>query len=337
MDKCVTACYTQLMRLHCIQLALLFLLLPGGGAAASTPRATSAEVESIYEQARAMLEDRSIQNVESVPLLLETCVRELHPEANRLLMDVFEGKFKGLDTNPEQAYRLARGLAGTDKLDQLSPECQELRTEAMFRLALYLEKGFGCQINRNEACRWMQKAAMRGLPQARAEFARYLMQGTGTRQDAAQAWELLHTLALRHPDTPNLFFYMGHMCFHGIGMPRDARKAFELFRMGARMNDARCLNNLGSMFEQGYPTPRDPENAYQLYRMAANLGNREASANMQRLAFKEGIRASSRSSTPIRKRIDHATLHLIHALPVTEETRDRLRYWLLLNNETQAS
>ena len=88
---------------------------------------------------------------------------------------------------------------------------------------------------------------------------------------------------------------------------------------------------------KGYPAPRNPEYAYQLYRMAANLGNREASANMQRLAFKEGIRASSRSSTPVRTRIDNATLHLIRALPVTEETRDRLRYWLLLENHSSNS
>ncbi len=335
MDKWRAACYTQDMQLCIFQLILLLVLLPGGAVQAAQERATNAEVESIYEQARAMLEDRSIQNVESVPLLLETCVRELHPDANRLLMDVFEGKFKGLPATPEQANRLAQGLSETDRLDELGMEHQELRTEAMFRLALYLEKGYGGPADKAEACRWMQKAASRGLPQARAEYARYLMLGTGTRPDSRQAWEILHTLATRHPDTPNLFFYMGHMCLQGIGMPRNSRKAFELFRMGARMNDARCMNNLGSMFEKGYPAPRNPESAYKLYRMAANLGNREASANMQRLAFKEGIRASSRSSTPVRKRIDNATLHLIHALPVTEETRERLRYWLLMDYESR--
>ena len=107
-------------------------------------------------------------------------------------------------------------------------------------------------------------------------------------------------------------------------MPKNSRKAFELFRMGAILNDAQCLNNLGAMFEKGYPTPRDPESAYRLYRKAANLGNKEASANMQRLAFKEGIRASHISSTPIRKRIDNATLRLIHALPVPPRVRGRL-------------
>ena len=311
-------------------LPLLLLFLTLGRVATATPESvTRAEVDSMYEQARAMLEDRSIQNVESVPLLLETCVRELHPEATLLLMDVFEGKFKGLVANPEQATRLARGMANAAALDDSSPEAFDLRTEAMFRLALYLEKGSGCKADADEACQWMQKAARRGLPQAGVEHARYLMLGIGTPADPQRAWDILHEQALRHPATPNLFFYMGHMCAQGIGMKANARKAFELFRLGARLHDARCLNNLGSMFEKGYPPPRNPENAYKLYRMAANLGNREASANMQRLAFKEGIRASHRSATPIRKRIDNATQHLILALPVSDDTRERLRYWLL--------
>ena len=118
------------------------------------------------------------------------------------------------------------------------------------------------------------------------------------------------------------------MCAHGIGMPRNARKAFELYRRGAVQNDARCLNNLGAMFEYGYPTPRNTENALRLYRKAANQGNREASANMQRLAFKEGIRAQVLSATPPRRRIDNATLRIIQALPVSEYTRERLRMWL---------
>ena len=337
MDKCVTACYTQDMPLRRFVLILMAPLLTGAGAGAAPSPVTRADVESMYEQARARLEDRAIQNGESVPLVLETCVRELHPEANRLLMDVFEGKFRGLKANPEQANRLARGLAESSKLDRMKPEYRDLRTDAMFRLARYLEKGYGCKGDKTEACHWMQHAAERGMPEARAEYARYLMLGTGVQRDPGKAWDLLHTLALKQPETRNVFFYMGYMCAQGIGMPRHSRKAFELFRMGAKMKDARCLNNLGTMFEKGYPAPRNPEYAYQLYRMAANLGNREASANMQRLAFKEGIRASSLSSTPIRTRVDNATLHLIRALPVTEETRDRLRYWLLLEKTSSDS
>lgn len=291
------------------------------------------DVEGMYVQARAMLEDRSIQDVSSVPMLLETCAREGHTEATLLLLDVYDGKFKGLPSNPEHALRLTRTLAGEEKLDSLS-NGSKLRTEAMFRLALLLEKGIGCQPDKPEAYTWIQQAAYRGMPRAKVEEARYLMNGIGTEKNPERAWTILYKQAKKNPRTPHLFFYMGHMCAHGLGMPRDARKAFELYRLGGILNDAQCLNNLGTMFENGYPTPRDYETAYRLYRKSANLGNKEASANMQRLAFKEGIRASNKSSTPYRKRVDNATLHLIRALPVTDRTRELLHSWLLISPET---
>ena len=322
------------MQMH-HRLQLLFLLTAGSfcAHAQKSNSLSQWDVEGMYVQAKAMLEDRSIQNVETVPLLLETCTREGHPEATRLLLDVYEGKFKGLEPNLKQAAHMARNLAETAKLDRTAAGNAAIRTEAMFRLATYLENGSGCKVNKKEAFEWMQKAARRGMPEAKVEEARFLISGGGIKSDPAKAWQLLHSQARENPKTPHLFFYMGYMCAQGIGMPRDARKAFELFRMGARLDDARCLNNLGAMFEKGYPTPRDPETALRLYRKAAYLGNKEASANMQRLSFKEGIRASNLSSTPPRKRIDNATQHLINALPVTEETRERLRAWLLLNPE----
>lgn len=334
MDKMRAACYTMGMQCGKAQVWLMLFLTGLGCAQAAT--LSDWDVEGMYVQARAMLEDRSIQNVQSVPMLLETCAREGHTEAARLLLDVYEGNFKGLDANHERAAHLARSLAESTALDQRVRRGSSMRTEAMYRLALYLEKGLGCPASEQEAYLWMERAARRGMSQARVEQARYLMNGTGTSADPARAWQLLREEARENPGTPNIFFYMGHLCERGKGMPRNPRKAFELYRMGARLNDAQCLNNLGAMFEKGYPTPRDPETALKLYRKAANLGNRQASANMQRLAFKEGIRANSRSSTPASRRIDNATRHIIRALPVTEDTRLRLGDWLLFTPDEDA-
>lgn len=337
MDKARAACYTEHMH-RCLTLLMLLLSLPlaAGEEARLGNRLSQWDVEGMYVQAKAMLEDRSIQNVEAVPMLLETCAREKHLEAALLLIDVYEGKFKGLEANPEKATSQARAMAESRQLDQISHEGRAIRTEAMYRLALYLEKGSGCEINKPEAFRWMQMAAERRMPRARVELARYLMTGMGIKPAPEKAWGLLHQQAREAPRTPHLFFYMGYMCAQGLGMPRNPRKAFELFRMGAMLNDARCLNNLGAMFEKGYPTPRDPENALRLYRKAANLGNREASANMQRLSFKEGIRAQHLSTTPNETRIDNATMRIIRALPVSEHTRDRLKGWLLLTRDQDA-
>lgn len=338
MDKRRGACYTlgmQAARRATAALAALTGLLVFRVSAAEN--LSQWDVEGMYVQARAMLEDRSIQNVASVPMLLETCAREGHAEATRLLLDVYEGKFKGLEANLSQAAHLARALAESQRLDQVVRGGSSMRTEAMFRLALYLEKGSGCEASPAEASEWMERAARRGMPRARVELARYLMNGSGVKADPQRAWKLLHTEARENPETPHIFFYMGYMCERGVGMPRSPRKAFELYRMGARLNDAQCLNNLGTMFEKGYPTPRDTETALRLYRKAAHLGNKQASANMQRLAFKEGIRAGNLSSTPATERIDNATLRIIQALPVTEDTRERLRDWLRLTRSPEDS
>lgn len=323
----------QLRHILCLLPILLAGLVQGSPAPGNTLSQT--DVGNMYAHAREMLEDRSIQDVSTVPLLLETCTREGHPDAARLLMDVYEGKFKGLEANAKQAAHLARSLAESPRLDRAKPELRKVRTEAMYRLALYLEKGTGCTANKQEAYQWMHKAALRGMSQAKVEEARYLMCGNGVSANPQLAWQILRSQAEAKdaPETPHLFFYMGYMCAQGIGMPRNARLAFELYRHGARLNDARCLNNLGTMFEKGYPTPRNSENALKLYRKAAHLGNREASANMQRLVFKEGIRARNLSITPPKKRIDNAVYRVILALPISEYSRERLKEWLQLSKE----
>ena len=212
MDKSRSACYTKHMR-HSTTALILLLTLAGAavGQARLSNHLSQWDVESMYVQAKAMLEDRSIQNVEAVPMLLETCAREKHLEAALLLMDVYEGKFKGLEANPEKATSQARAMAESEQLDTDIAGGYAIRTEAMYRLALYLEKGSGCNINKPEAFKWMQMAANRHMAQARVELARYLMTGQGVRANPEKAWELLHRQARENPRTPHLFFYMGYM------------------------------------------------------------------------------------------------------------------------------
>lgn len=293
------------------------------------------DVEGMYAQAKATLEDRSIVNVEGVPVLLETCSREGHGPSTRLLLDVYEGKFKGLAAKPEQAARVARLLAEFQVTEQTPKDIADVHIESMFRLATYLERGYGCEKNEAEAYQWMKKASDAGWPQARVELARYLIFGTGCEANAERAWKLLHKQAKANPATPNVFFYMGYICQKGIGNRPDLKKASRLYHMGAQMNDARCLNNLGGMYERGIAVPRHAGVALKMYRKAAALGNKEASANMQRLSYKEGRKAGQKKKNPPLERIRNAAKHIIAALPFTENTQSRIRAWLI-GPETQA-
>ena len=314
-------------------LAAAALSMPAAGQQRPKPRHW--DVEGMYIQARATLEDRANEHVEGVPVLLEACAREGHAAAIRLLLDVYEGKFKGLPPRPEQAYRTAKLIADSEPKSP-TPEMKQVQTEARYRLALYLERGFGCTPNPEAAYEQMEKAAVQGLGKARCEQCRYLMQGKGHRKDTKRAWKLLRYQVELDPATPNVFFYMGTMCYRGIGHRPDYRKARKLFSMGARLNDANCMNNLAAMYERGLAAPRSEEFALSLYRKAAELGNRDASANMQRLAFKVGIQANKKEERPAAVRIHSAALRVIQALPLSPYTRERIRARLLGTQTTES-
>ncbi len=285
------------------------------------------DVEGLYIQARATLEDPDNTHVESVPMLLEACVREGHADAMLLLLDVYEGKFKGLPARPEQAFRTAKLIA--DASDIRTEEGKIMQMEACYRLALYLEKGTGCTRNAYDAYESMEKAAKQGLLKARVEQSRYLMRGFGHRKDERRAWKLLRHVATISPKTPNVFYYMGIICYEGLGNRPDFRKAGKIFSIGARYGDANCLNNLAAMYERGLGTQRSEELALLLYRKAATMGSREASANMQRLAFKVGQKSEKKEERPAITRIRNATGRIILSLPFSDYTRSRIRAWLL--------
>lgn len=204
-----------------------------------------------------------------------------------------------------------------------------MQREACYRLALYLEKGTGCTRNAYEAYESMEKAALLGLLKARVEQSRYLMRGFGHRRDERRAWKLLRHVATIEPKTPHVFYYMGIICYEGLGNRPDFKKAGKIFSLGARYGDANCLNNLAAMYERGLGTPRSEELALLLYRKAATMGSKEASSNMQRLAFKVGQKAEKKEARPAITRIRNATGRVILSLPFSDYTRSRIRAWLL--------
>lgn len=294
------------------------LLLPVEGWAQTREAPTVRDVEGMYARAKATLEDRTIPNVEQVPMLLETCTRMGYAPAARLLMDVHEGKFKGLDAHPELAFRTAHAVAQED-WKTADEDLQLFRTEAMFRLALYLERGYGCKADAHEAFRYMNLAAERGYAPAKAELARYLFMGKTETPAPQKAWKLLTELARTAPETPHVFFYMGYICYQGMGQRPDRQKAAQLFHMGVQMNDADCMNNLGAMLEKGIGTKAKPEAALMLYRKAAALGHKRASANMQRLAYLEGAKAKRATETPPERRIRNALMQVVRVLPLPDD------------------
>ncbi len=309
--------YPSLPRRAACALVCLLLLCP----------ARAGQSEGMYAQARAMLEDKSIQNVSAVPLLLERCVEAGFTPAEFLLLDVYEGQFKGLEPQPRKAATLAYRLASAPETegDEDSEEDASMRAEAMFRYAMYRERGFGCEASATDAYRWMRQAATMGMSRARVELARYLMQGKGHAPLPRTALAILLAELRVSPDTPNLYFYLGTMCAQGLGLKKpNWRMALRYFEQGAALGDARAMNNLGAFYERGIVVSQDSSQALRFYRKAAAMGDKNASANWQRLAYKSGIKADTPEGSSFSQRVDRAMVRVIHILPFTEKTRREL-------------
>ncbi len=321
--------FSLLPRLCSWGMLLAFAAPLGAEPQDSPPAFAPWEVEGMYAQARAMLEDKSIQNVTAVPMLLENCVKAGFTPAEFLLLDVYEGQFKGLEPQPGKAAALAFRLASSPMAagQQDDAEKASMRAEAMFRYALYCERGFGCKVSAPDAYRWMRQAADMGMSRARVELARYLMSGKGHAPDPRAALVILLREERLSPDTPNLYFYLGTMCARGLGLKRQRpnwRMALRYFERGAERGDARAMNNLGTMYERGILVEEDAAQALRFYRKAANMGDKNASANWQRLAYKSGITSNTPQGSTNAERIDRAMLRVIHYLPLDEVTRKQL-------------
>ena len=283
------------------------------------------DVESVYAHACTMLEDHTIRDVSAVPQMLEKCAAAGHVPSQLMLLDVYEGKRKGIAPEPKKAFDLAKEMAqqktGQENSAPVAEEQNAGRSEATYRLAHYYERGIGCKASPKDAFHFMLQAASPQFPKARVELARYLINGVGHNPDYAQARSLLLEVAKSAPRTPNTFFYLGYMYMNGLGMHGpNLRMARKIYELGREVGDARAINNLAAMYERGLGAPRDFDKAIRLYKQAANLGCKDASANMQRLAYKAAVRPDG----TWRQRIGRAGLKVVKALPIAT----RLRKWL---------
>ncbi|MBQ3524956.1 MAG: sel1 repeat family protein [Akkermansia sp.] len=301
-------------------LAAIGSMLTAMGAEPAVPP-TWAQVETDYTTTAYILNDPGNESVQNAISTLERCTAQGHPLAAILLLDVYEGKRRALTAQPEKAALLALNIA-TGEL-QLSPEhhqSTQARLESMYRYALYCEKGIGRKKSNKDAYEWMLKASNGGYGKARVELARYLIIGKGGHKNPRIALKLLKAQAATDASVPNLFFYLGYIYQNARPKPNH-KMAFRFYTYGEHFNDARAINNLASMYEKGIGTDKDEHKALRLYKKAAQLGNKDASANMQRLAY---IQAERGSDTPYGVRVDNAAMQVIESLPLPAHMRSAL-------------
>lgn len=289
------------------------------------------EAQAMYTLARTMLEEKSITDVSSVPNLLEEAAKAGSIRGELLLLDVWEGKFKGLPKDDDKALVLAK-LIAERPIDSITPSRklarEQAQAEAKFRLALYMEKGIACKAAPIEAFAWMNAASQQGHPAAKVELARYYMQGIGCPQDYQMSIKLLKEQDELDYTAPNLYFYLGYICEQGLGLSAPRLKwALSCYEKGAKLDDARATNNLASMYERGAGVAADYAAALRYYRAAANLGNKDASVNMQRLAYLLDQKDNKGQREPWYLRVNRGYLQIINSLPIDVPFAKEYKEW----------
>lgn len=298
------------------------------GGAAEAP-ADMARALTCYHMACLFLENEHHSDVSQVPALLKESWENGYAPAAVKLLDVYEGKHKGLKASPAEALALAESIAADETGAARDHARRLLQLEVLYRLAFYFEKGFAGEALPRRAFVYMKKAADRGLFKAQAELARYRMRGIGCTPAPQEAIRLLLELHRTAPDTPNLYYYLGYMCSQGLGLKQPLpAKAVQFYKEGLRHRDPNAVNNLGALYERGTRyTPRNNDLALKLYRLAASMGNREASANLQRLEFRTRLKGGTHE-TSAAQRINNGLQRLIRALPLEQQSKDGTIRWL---------
>ena len=85
---------------------------------------------------------------------------------------------------------------------------------------------------------------------------------------------------------------------HGIGVPHDDKRAFELYTMAVEQGDVGAINNLGFLYANGIGTEPDIPKAKELFMRAATLGDVHAILALKKIDKYEG--RTTPSFTPAR-------------------------------------
>jgi TPR repeat protein len=145
---------------------------------------------------------------------------------------------------------------------------------AQFSLGLFHEHGWGMPVDRAEACRWQEKAALGGIPAAQELLADCLRLGAHKPVDLAAAahwYERAAASGIAVAQCSLAELYMA-----GQGVAKDPGKALGLCLAVANKGLAVAQLRLGRLYLEGDPGVRDPAAAARWLQTAAQAGNAEA-------------------------------------------------------------
>jgi localization factor PodJL len=145
---------------------------------------------------------------------------------------------------------------------------------AAYEVALRFAEGRGVPAEPEEAARWYERAASKGLAPAQFRYASLLEKGTGVKKNLGQARKLYLAAASR--GHAKAMHNLAVLYAEGIEGKPDYATAATWFRKAAQHGVADSQYNLGVLCARGLGTDKNIAEAYKWFALAAAQGDREA-------------------------------------------------------------
>jgi localization factor PodJL len=153
---------------------------------------------------------------------------------------------------------------------------------AAYEVATRLAEGRGVPANLEEAVRWFELAAERGLAPAQYRLGSLYEKGQGVRKDREKARRLY--LAAASKGNAKAMHNLAVLYAEGIDGKPDYRAAAEWFRQAARHGVGDSQYNLGILYARGIGVEQDLAESYKWFALAAGQGDQEAARKRDEVA-----------------------------------------------------
>jgi len=199
------------------------------------------------------------------------------------------GAIAGREVEPDIAPPSEHAaLPGGDKLPATIGD-PALRAAAMagdpaaaYEVATRFADGRGVLQNNEEAARWLQRAADKGLAPAQFRLGGLYEKGIGVKKDLVTARDLY--LAAAEKGNGKAMHNLAVLYAEGAGGAPDYNKAAEWFRKAAEHGIRDSQYNLGILYARGIGVAKNDAESYKWFAIAANQGDKEAAKKRDEIA-----------------------------------------------------
>jgi len=175
---------------------------------------------------------------------------------------------------------------------------------AAYEVAVRYAEGRGVPVNLEEAVRWYERAASKGVTPAQFRYASLLEKGQGVKKDLAQARRLY--LAAAAKGNGKAMHNLAVLYAEGIDGKPDYATAVQWFRKAAQRGIADSQYNLGVLCARGLGTDKSYLEAYKWFALAAAQGDKESVKKRDDLAVHMDVAALAAAQETVKTFVPEA-------------------------------